>query len=196
MTKTRFAFIYILLLATAGFAQNRLEELSVRQMTRSHLTAGSRVPDDEAPGGFAPSDNYPKDIPEGSDFPANAISLVVPPDEETIFDGKYKGMRLLLVNTTGKEEWFSALDSRLDIIQEALDTDGDWKPIELLPITSCGNSYHRVQLGAGEYWEFAAARYHGNFKTKLRFRIGREEHGDAYSNEFEGSINKRQFRIP
>lgn len=196
--KLTFAFTTILLFAAAGFAQNRpieipLEKLSVNQMMRSHLNAGTRIPDEEAPGGFATSGNYPRDIPSGSDFESNAISLVVRPDEEAIYDEKYKGTKLLLINTTGKEEWFPALDSRLYIIQEAIDKDGKWKPIEAFPTSWCGNSYHRVRLGSKEYWEFSAPLYHGSFKTKLRFRLGQDERSAVYSNEFEGSVNRGQF---
>lgn len=193
MSKIKLAFIYILLLAIAGFAQNRLEELSVNEMMRSHLTAGTRIPDKTAFGGFSTSGNYPKDIPSNSDFAANAISMVVRPGEETIFEEKYKGIRLLLINTMAKEQWFPALDGRLYIIQEALDTDGKWKPVEAFPASWCGNSYHRVRLGCNEYWEFSAPLYHGSFKTKIRFRLGQDDGSAVYSNEFEGSVNPGQF---
>jgi len=78
---------------------------------------------------------------------------------------------VFLVNTTKEQVTFSASDSRLYIVQEALDRDSKWKPIEYLPSSWCGNSYHHVFLGANEYWEFAAARYTGEFKTRLRFRL-------------------------
>lgn len=198
MTKIKLAFIYILLLAVAALAQSRpvekpLEEFSVDQMLQSHVNAGTRIPDKTAFGGFATSGNYPKDVAPNSDFAANAITLVAQTDKETVFEGRYKGIRLLLINTKAAAQWFPAVDSRLYIIQEALDTDGNWKPIELLPRSWCGNSYHRVQLGTNEYWEFSTALYHGTFKTKLRFRLGSDERGAVYSNEFEGSVNPGQF---
>jgi hypothetical protein len=84
-------------------------------------------------------------------------------------------------------------------VQEALDRDGKWKPIEYLPSSWCGNSYHTVFLAANEYWEFTAARFTGKFKTKLRFRLDHQKPGaeDAtiYSNEFEGGVNPKQFTV-
>lgn len=102
-------------------------------------------------------------------------------------------MRLLLVNGTDAEVGFAASDSRLSIIQEAKDSDGNWKAIEFLPSSWCGNSYHRVFLPAKHYWEFSAPLYTGKMRTKLRFALPISDTVTIYSNEFEGSVNSGQF---
>lgn len=174
-----------------------LEDLNIDFMLRGYFYAGSQIEDKNALGGFGGSDNLPKAVKSKTDAPQGKVSLIALPGEETVFGEKYKGIKLLLVNSTNKIAEFSASDSRLYIVQEALDTDGKWKPVEYLPSSWCGNSYHRVYLGANQYWEFSAARFTGEIKTKLRFRLDQynseDDKSTIYSNEFDGSINKKQF---
>ena len=176
-----------------------LGDLSVEFMLRGYFYAGSKVEDKKALGGFGGSNNLPRAVATGMSVPAGKISLIALPDEEAVFAEKYKGMKLLLVNATNEQAAFSASDSRLSIVQEALDRDGKWKPVEYLPSSWCGNSYHRIFLGAGEYWEFAAARFTGEFRTKLRFRLDEQKSSTAnttvYSNEFDGGVNVKQFTV-
>lgn len=84
-------------------------------------------------------------------------------------------------------------------MQEAIDIDGQWKPVEYLPLSWCGNSYHMVFPDPKQYWEFAAARYTGKFKTRLRFRLQWQKSDTqkltVYSNEFDGSVNAKQFTV-
>jgi hypothetical protein len=122
------------------------------------------------------------------------LTLSAQPDQTVPFARSYRGFRLLLINATNSEVAFSASDSRLPIIQEALDSRGRWRPIEYLPESSCGNSYHSVFLPARHYFEFAVPAYTGKQRSRLRFVLQREQRGTPiYSNEFEGSINPRQF---
>lgn len=176
-----------------------LENLNVDFMMRGYVYAGSKVEDKGALGGFGTSQNFPKAIDPDMSVRQGEISLIAKVDDEAVFDGKYKGLKLLLVNATNEQVAFPASDSRLYIVQEALDRDGKWKPVEYLPSSWCGNSYHNVFLGAQEYWEFAAARYTGKFKTRLRFRLdgqkSKTEKMAIYSNEFGGSVNAKQFTI-
>lgn len=51
-------------------------------------------------------------------------------------------------------------------------------------------------MGPRQFWSFNVARYAGEFRTTLRFKLtdGRKGTGTpVYSNEFEGSINLEQF---
>ena len=171
-----------------------LRELNVNYMLRGYCYAGSRIVDKNAAGGFGTSKNFPKAIGPGLNVERDKVYLLAKPDEETLFAEKYKGLQLLLINSTNAPVSFAASDSRLYIVQEALDKDGQWKPVEYLPSSWCGNSYHHVFLGANEYWEFAAARYMGTYRTKLRFRLDHDQI-KIYSNEFEGSVNEGQFKI-
>jgi hypothetical protein len=167
--------------------------MSVKYMLRGYCRAVSSVLDEKARG-FAPSDNYPKAI----DFktPDGEPRCYLLAEPEFVMDfGKSKGMRLLLVNAAQDAITFQGCDSRLSLVQEALDKDRQWKPIEYLPSSWCGNSYHRLTLGPGDYWAFAAPRYRGSFATKLRFRLSERKGPQLVSNEFDGSINPEQFSV-
>lgn len=177
--------------------------------------AGSKIPDERALGGFGESSNFPKDL-TGQDWGrAGEVSLVAFPDEAITYSNR-DGFAVRVVNRTDEVVGFTACDSRLYLAQEALDEAGNWRPIELPPIVICGNSFHRVFLEKGQYWEFPALRYRGSFKTRLRFRLEQDEwrplEADGpegaggkplifperggrvfYSNEFEGWISNSRF---
>ena len=178
-------------------AHGSVKDLNVDFMMRGYFCAGSKIEDKQAFGGFGRSENFPKPIAPKMNFRRDVVSLIAMPAEAAVFAQKYKGMKVVLVNATNGTVGFPASDSRLYIVQEALDQQGAWKPIEYIPSSWCGNSYHTVFLGPNEYWEFAAARYTGKFKTSLRFRLDGQKSGTEnitiYSNEFEGSVNARQF---
>jgi len=166
-----------------------LTNVNVSFMMRGYCLAGSRV--DKQAEGFGLSDNDPKKLTDREAGRAGQLALVAIPQKVVPFANKYRGLKLLLINRTKREAEFSASDSRLSILQEAQDSKGQWKPIEYLPASWCGNSYHRVFLPAGHFWEFAAPIYTGTRKTKLRFVLQGKQ--PLYSNEFEGSINPGQF---
>lgn len=155
--------------------------------------AGSPVDDNDALGGFATSDNMPKKV--DSDSQGKGLYLLAEPEKE-MPHGEQSFMRLTLVNRTDSPVAFPAQDSRLSIIQEAQGEAGRWRPIEFLIAATCGNSYHKVVLPAGHFWEFAVPRYQGPLKTKLRFTYLGEDGKNIRSNEFEGSIHPSQFVLP
>lgn len=82
----------------------------------------------------------------------------------------------------------AAQKSRLPIVRAAVDKDRQWKPIETLSRSFCGNSYHRVRLPAHQCWVFSAPAYGGSQHSRMRFRCG-----DIVSNEFDGTVNLAQF---
>jgi len=156
--------------------------------------AGSRIKDADALGGFGPCDNYPKDL-AGKDWGAKAMVSIIAFHDEPVAYFKHRGFALRVVNRTPEVVPFTACDSALSIVREAQDAGGVWREIESLPETSCGNSFHRVFLGPGQYWEFPARVYSGPMKTKLRFRLERGNGQPAiYSNEFDGQVTAAQFR--
>lgn len=191
------AFVLLNLFVVAPAQTSSLKDLNVDFMLRGYFYAGSRIKDENALGGFGSSDNFPRSA-EAMSFPPGKVSLIAYPDEEKTFYKEFRGMKLLLANASAQRQAFSASDSRLYIVQEAKDTDGKWKPVEYLPSSWCGNSYHTVFLDPNEYWEFAAARFIGSQKTMLRFRLDISR-GDQpeyiYSNEFAGSVNPKQFTV-
>ena len=123
--------------------------------------------------------------------PAGKISLIAYPDKSAAF-GSNKGFMVILANSSGVDADFEAQDSRINVIREAMDRQGRWRPIEYLPNSWCGNSYHRVYLPPNRYWVFTAPEYSGPFSTRMRFVL--EQPGfRIVSNEFRGSINVEQF---
>lgn len=84
------------------------------------------------------------------------------------------------------------------IIQEALDVDGIWKPIEFLYFPSvCGTPYVGTEipiLRPGHFFLTAIVKYHGKFKTKVRVKFARG-YQLFYSNEITAYINRSQFNL-
>ena len=168
-----------------------LAPLATQTPLPAYFEAGSGAVDETAPGGFSRSDNRPLRI----DRPAGPerLSLTAFPAAEGVFQEKYRGFLVTLENRTGEAVWFNAVDSRLRIVREALDSSGHWKAVESLPTSFCGNSYHRVALPNDHYWSFVAPVYAGSMRTMMRFVL-HEKDRVLVSNEFEGMIDPLQFQ--
>lgn len=164
--------------------------VSVSSMIRGYCFAKSQLKDTTAPGGFGPSNNIPQKAERIN--VANALFLIAHPNVVEPF-GDSPGMRVTLVNYTKELLSFDAVDSRLGIVQQAQDADGAWRPVEYLPMSDCGNSYHRLFLAPNYFWAFAAPRYQGTMPTKLRFALKLADGATLYSNTFGGSVNPTQF---
>jgi hypothetical protein len=78
------------------------------------------------------------------------------------------------------------------VIQEALNTKNEWKPVEFFRYADCGLSYGVTLLDTNCYIMFGVNKYKGDFKTKLRLRL-KTNGKTIYSNEFLGYINKSQL---
>ncbi|AHM59615.1 hypothetical protein D770_06760 [Flammeovirgaceae bacterium 311] len=81
-----------------------------------------------------------------------------------------------------------AEDWSLNPIVEAKDERGDWRPIEFIQHSGCGNSYWTLLLKPDYYVITSIYRYTGDFETEMRVAVA-----SAYSKPFRGSINKSQF---
>lgn len=70
------------------------------------------------------------------------------------------------------------------MIQEALDEQGNWRPIEYIDYRAvCGNSYGNSKLLPDEYLISKVYKYDGDFETQLRVKFA--THKEVYySNEF------------
>ena len=158
--------------------------------------AASHEKDDREWSGFGLRDNWPKEGLNATFGLEGSIALVAFPEEPVAY-AENRGILLRLINRMDERIAASACDFRLYIVQEALDEAGRWRQIEELPSTSCGNSYHRVFLDPGQYWDFKARSYQGAYKTKLRFRLDldRVPYGknSIFSNEFVGQVNIKQM---
>ena len=99
-----------------------------------------------------------------------------------------------LINTTDTTFSANRQDGSLIMIQEALDENGKWNPIEYWVYSGCWNSYFSpLKLNAGKCVLIPIKKYTGTFKTKIRLKF---KYGDhiMYSHSFDGSINQTQFR--
>lgn len=99
-----------------------------------------------------------------------------------------------IVNQTPATKKFIGKDSYVFAIQEALDTNRNWRPIEGRGFDFCGNGYWGLKIHPKEFLTILMPKYQGTFKTKIRVRI---KIGDIIyvSNPFEGTINERQFYL-
>jgi len=184
--------------AEAREVRSELPTLDVDFMLRGYFFAASQIEDDAAPGGFGGSDNLSspyEPILYGEHLP---LMLVAFPRNEVPFREEYQGMEVILVNTSGEVQAFNAADSRLPIVREALapeglEGEGEWQPIEYLPSSFCGNSYHRVFLEPRHQWSFSAPVYDGTVETQMRFALRLESGEMLYSNAFPGLVNPEQF---
>lgn len=98
-----------------------------------------------------------------------------------------------LVNTTSSTFRAERQDGSLIMIQEALDKDKKWKPIEYWVYSGCGNSYfYPLKLDSGKCVLVPIKKYAGNFKTKIRLKF-KYSKAVMYSTPFEGAIDEAQF---
>jgi len=179
------------LISSIGFAQ---ECLNVDYKIRGYFYAGTAQQDTISPGGFGGSSNTPKPLLQKlrSRSTADALQIVVT-DEATSFAKNYKGMKVYVVNTTGSTIGLDAQDSRLELKRQVFHK-GQWKDIEYLPSSWCGNSYHQVFIKSNQYWEFNAPCLEGKMAATFRFELSVNNEQIIYSNEFEGSFNKSQLK--
>jgi len=181
-----------------------LKRMNVSDQLSGYFFVKSALPDETALGGFGKSSNMPRSITDDLLAQPHGVILLAAPDQRRTFaldstwelpvDAAtpqarlFQGFTVLLLNNTHEAVWFAAQDSRLSIVREAIDENGQWRPIENLSESFCGNSSHRVALPAQHFWSFSTPVYQGSQRTLMRFRFD-----DIISNEFEGTVNPAQF---
>ncbi len=97
-----------------------------------------------------------------------------------------------IVNQTPTAKLFIGKDRRVFAIQEALDSNGSWGPIEGPAFDFCGNGYWGMKINSGEFATILMPKYRGTFKTKLRIRL-LLNNSIYVSKPFEGFIDARQI---
>jgi hypothetical protein len=183
----------------------RLKLLNIDFMNRGYFYAYSTPKHTEAndSGGWAVSSNRPHKITE-SRFPDKLLALIIDTALIDTFAKRYTGYKIFISNTTGDTIQFDAQDSRLYMNLQAQNKRGEWKDIEYLPSSWCGNSYHTLQLETNAYWQFTIPAYHGELQTKVRAKLtcidqaNPKKKKEVYSNVINGGINPGQFwnKIP
>lgn len=192
MKKITLTTLISLLLCATTFGQKK-QDLNIDFMLRGHIYAKSSIIDTTALGGFGGSDNLPKIINKNLGFTDSGLFLKIDQTTPTTINDKYNGYKLYIANKSDSIVRFNASDSRLNVIVEVFCQD-KWKPIEYLPSSWCGNSYHDVYLKQNEYWEFDIPKFTGKIKTKLRYKLILDKDRFLYSNEIPTSINKGQLK--
>jgi hypothetical protein len=86
-------------------------------------------------------------------------------------------------------------DNQIYILQEAMDKNGLWKPIEYWESSDCGNSFGQINIESKGIIETKSTKYQGSFKTKIRFKLSTDEKL-FYSNTLDGSINPNKLIMP
>jgi hypothetical protein len=187
--------------------QNRqLGKLNIDYKQTAYFVAASEAPKGENRG-YAVYDNSAKPLSKLTINTDQPFAVVVRPDEKDAFDGKYSGINVVVYNNDKASYLFAAIDSRLNMIVQAKDKNGEWLDIEELSQSFCGNSYHTLILKPREYWSFTTPEYDGCYKTKLRIALTYYHPNDnaavrkrkeltVYSNEYNGAINPAQLWRP
>jgi hypothetical protein len=178
----------------ATFVRQRMD---IDYMNRGYFYVSESTQPDDEKGYEGVSYSY---MHLGDDsFPANTFAVLAKPEETSTFAKAYEGITLYVANTQSEPVFFEVQDGRLSINLQALDEKGQWRDIEYLPRSWCGNSYYPVFLRPHSYWKFTIPHYEGELKTLLRARLEyqkteKQKKPDVmYSNTFEGSVNPGQF---
>lgn len=179
--------------------RDQFPEVNINHMIRGHFYAASpRVEYLDDIGGWGGSDNNFQKVNENLPVNNNRFEVYIDTAEITEWGEGYAGFNVYVINTARDTIFFQAQDSRLYMIVQAMNRIGEWKSIEYLPNSWCGNSYHKLYLPSGAYWNFEIPVFKGRYKTKLRISLSYRESPDGnnhivYSNEINGSINAGQF---
>ena len=99
----------------------------------------------------------------------------------------YKAYPIVITNETDSVT-IVGYGFNVPVILEALDKDKTWKPVEMEYRYLCGNGLEYILLKPREMVCVLAPIYTGEFKTKLRYRLG-----NSLSKEFVGYISRDLF---
>lgn len=94
----------------------------------------------------------------------------------------------VLIRNNNKDTIAIGYGTQIPITMEAQNEKKEWKPIQEKFIYMCGFGLKTIILPPNEIAITLAPIFKGNFKTKLRLKLG-----DNKSEPFWGYINKRQF---
>lgn len=107
-------------------------------------------------------------------------------------DGK---ISVFVQNNTADTILLSHQDYNIYMLQEAMDKNGLWKPIEYWESSDCGNSFGQIKIEPKGIIETKTIEYQGVFKTKIRFKLS-ENDKVFYSNSLNGTIHPNKLIEP
>lgn len=188
----KLIFLSLILISQISFGQ---ECLNVKFKLRGYFYAGTSQVDSTALGGFYEDKNAPKNLtPEISEYSkSNKLEIIVKPDLTTEFVNGISGFKVYIINKSDSIKELPAQDSRLYLKRQVF-YKKEWRDIEYLPSSWCGNSYHSVFIKPNEYWDLKAPCLKGKIDAKFRFELYVSKKLTIYSNEFDGSFNKKQLK--
>ena len=187
----KLIFVTIFLISLISFGQ---ECLDIKFKLRGYFYAGTSIVDSTALGEFYEDRNSPKKITaEISGYSkSNDLEIVVKTDLKVKIEKEILGFKVYVINKSDSIRELPAQDSRLYLKRQVF-YKNEWRDIEYLPSSWCGNSYHSVFIKSNEYWDFKAPCLVGKIDAKFRFELFVDDELTIYSNEFEGSFNKKQL---
>ncbi|TDE17130.1 hypothetical protein [Dyadobacter psychrotolerans] len=181
----------LIILNLSSFGQTK-KDLNINYKLRGQIYAKSSIEDSTAAGGFGTSDNFAKQINDSLIFSETGIFLKIDTAKTITIADKFNAYNLYLGNKSDTILRLEASDSRLSVVAEAF-YKNEWKPIEYLPSSWCGNSYHNIYIKTNQFWIFVIPKFTGKIKTKIRYRLAISKGHYIYSNEISTSINKGQL---
>lgn len=143
--------------------------------------------------------NHSQPITTEPHIESGALQLVVYPQTPTVWESVYRGMKMVIANTSSDTVFFNAQDGDIAMNLQALNSLGQWVDIEYVPNSWCGNSYHTVFLAPNELWDYNIPAFQGAIKTRIRTQLKYTKSFDQqvpdvlYSNEIDGHVNPGQF---
>lgn len=167
--KKMVIFATFLLLCSTTYGQTN-KDFNIDFMLRGHIYAESSIEDSTALGGFGGSANSPKMINKEIAFSETGLFLKIDTTKIITLNENYNGYKFYIGNKSDTIIKLDASDSRISAIAEVF-YKGEWRSIEYLPSSWCGNSYHNVYLRQNEYWEFTIPKFSGKISTRLRYRL-------------------------
>ena len=117
----------------------------------------------------------------------NKLTLYMKKEKDSYFS-------VYLLNNTKDTLQISLQDNHLQIIQEAKDKNGEWKPIEYWRYSTCGNSYFSDKLEPNGIIKTSSKSYKGTFKTEIRYKL-LQNGKNYYSNSLICKIDISQFDL-
>jgi len=175
--------------------------LNIDYMNRGYFMASSpRDSEMDGVGGWGSYDNMYNPMREfRQSFEKGKFQVILDSTKKTTWFEYSVGYEVDIINDSKTKYLFPAENSRLNMIIQAKDGNGEWRDIEYLPHSWCGNSYHTLYLPPQNYWLLEMPKYEGSTKTVLRAKLGyteslhQEREQYIYSNEITGSVNPAQF---
>jgi len=174
------------------------QKLNIDYMNRGYFYASAKADlGDSKDDNWAPATKISKGRHPA--FEKGKLALCIDTDYKKPYQKDFSGYQMFVANTTGDTVKFNAQDGRLYLKLQARNTKGAWKDIEYVPNSWCGNSYHQIKLGPGNYWNFTIPQYDGQIKTQLRAKLTYVDPNDGkksthiYSNAINAGINPGQF---